>query len=398
MSKWPLVLLSELVSQYEPVQVRPEPDDRIRFAGVRWYGAGLFVREERAGSEIKGKCYALKPGTLIYNRLFAWKQSFAVVSNDYDGVVVSNEFPQFDVNPEMATAEYLALYCSSPIFASKALELSTGSTAVSRNRLKEADFLGMPVAQPPVRVQRRLVEVIATVDRYIEALEVEESSLTVLLAAVRQSLLADCPRVPLSSVCAIEARLVDPRENSYENLIHLGVDSIEKYTGRIVGGRTAREDGVISGKYLVGERDVVYSKIRPALRKAAFPGHVALSSADAYPLTPLDGFPPSLLREVLLEDVFTAQVTALSTRLKMPKVNRRELFSTSVSMPATEEERLQVATTLDSMRSQLEAVSFEIARIRTARAALLDALLTRTVEVSILIDRQENDSTAEDVA
>ena len=48
-----------------------ENDRQYRLLGVRWWGEGAFVREDKAGSQIKGKY--LKPcraGQLIYNRLF----------------------------------------------------------------------------------------------------------------------------------------------------------------------------------------------------------------------------------------------------------------------------------------------------------------------------------------
>lgn len=37
----------------------------------------------------------------------------------------------------------------------------------------------------------------------------------------------------------------------YENYPHVGIDSIEKGTGRLFGYRTIAEDGVTSGKYLL---------------------------------------------------------------------------------------------------------------------------------------------------
>lgn len=170
MTEWPSVPLEGLVTQHVPDQVTPADDDTVRFAGVRWYGDGLFVREERRGSAVKGKCYALKPGLLVYNRLFAWKQSFAVVTDDFDGVVVSNEFPQFEVDSTQATPEFLALICSSPTFAARALSRSSGSAAVSRNRLKEADFLRLEVACPKLKVQERILEVMTAVDTVVDAL------------------------------------------------------------------------------------------------------------------------------------------------------------------------------------------------------------------------------------
>ena len=51
------------------------------------------------------------PGALIYNRLFAWKGSFAVVPQGFDEQYVSIEFPQFVVDAEKILPEYLYLYC-----------------------------------------------------------------------------------------------------------------------------------------------------------------------------------------------------------------------------------------------------------------------------------------------
>ena len=154
---WPLVELRSIVSQVTPEAYDPEPDETVRFAGVRWYGEGLFVREERDGSLVKGKCYPLLPGLLVYNRLFAWKQSFAVVTPEFEGVVVSNEFPQFEVDEELARTEFVALVCASAKFAEVALMSSTGSTAVSRNRLHEVDFLDLEIPLPPLPEQTRII-------------------------------------------------------------------------------------------------------------------------------------------------------------------------------------------------------------------------------------------------
>ena len=57
----------------------------------------------------------------------------------------------------------------------------------------------------------------------------------------------------------------------YEDYPHIGIDSIEKETGKLVGYRTIAEDGVISGKYLFTPQHIIYSKIRPNLNKVALP-------------------------------------------------------------------------------------------------------------------------------
>lgn len=154
---WPLVELHNVISQVTSEAYNPEPDETVRFAGVRWYGEGLFVREEREALQVKNKCYLLQQGMLVYNRLFAWKQSFAIVTPEFEGVVVSNEFPQFEVDENLARTEFVALVCASAKFAEVALMRSTGSTAVSRNRLRESDFLDLEIPLPPLAEQDRII-------------------------------------------------------------------------------------------------------------------------------------------------------------------------------------------------------------------------------------------------
>ncbi|PKI89877.1 hypothetical protein CW368_11980 [Actinomycetales bacterium SN12] len=386
MSDWPTVTVGEYVTRRSE-KVAIDPGQDYVTMGIRWYGKGAYLRP---ASRSKTKALGLAhEGDFIFCRIDAQNGPFAVVPPYLDGALVTNEFPLYAVRSSELDAQFLALCFASQGNLNRIAKLRSGRDG--RARWKEADFEAWTIPLPPPPVQRRIVEVITAVDRYIEALESEESALVKMLTATRQHLLTECPRVPLSSVCEITARLVDPKDDEHADLLHIGVDVIEKGTGRLVNPRTAREDGVISGKYLVGASDVVYSKIRPGLRKAAFPGFVALCSADAYPLSPLNGTPPALLREALLEDAFTSQTTALSARLKMPKVNRNELFSTTVAMPETEDERTRVVAALEAIRGQIDAVSGERLRARAARAALLDALLEQRIEV-LLPPSGEDDS------
>ncbi len=48
--------------------------------GVKWYGEGTFHRETVMGESLSAThVNPVIPNALIYNRLFAWKGSFAVV-------------------------------------------------------------------------------------------------------------------------------------------------------------------------------------------------------------------------------------------------------------------------------------------------------------------------------
>jgi type I restriction enzyme S subunit len=97
------------------------------------------------------------PGALIYNRLFAWKESFAVVPGDLSDCFVSNEFPQFVADESKVISEYLFLWCISEQTTRAVNAASTGSAAVSRNRFREEFFLDFEIPLPPLPVQRKIV-------------------------------------------------------------------------------------------------------------------------------------------------------------------------------------------------------------------------------------------------
>ena len=156
-SSWPLVTLGEVL---RPV-TRPEsvdPEKTYKILGAHWYAKGLYIKDILMGSEIRAnKVYQINAGDFVYNRLFAWKGSFAVASKEDDSCYVSNEFPCFVVNQDRADPIYLWKYFSrSPVW-DEALGLSTGGTPTSRNRLKEDKFLALKFPLPFLPEQRRIV-------------------------------------------------------------------------------------------------------------------------------------------------------------------------------------------------------------------------------------------------
>ncbi len=154
----------------EPVSrpVRVESDKVYRNLGVQWYAKGLFVREEKPGYNIKAtELYQVEVGDLVYNRLFAWKGSFAIAEEDTAGGFVSGEFPCFHVDANRADPKYLHLYLSQEKIWQEIERISTGQTSISRLRLKEPVFLGMEIPLPPLTEQRRIVAHIESLARRV---------------------------------------------------------------------------------------------------------------------------------------------------------------------------------------------------------------------------------------
>jgi hypothetical protein len=154
---WTLARIHDVVSPVSNT-VRVEAATEYKMAGIKLYGEGVFHRETVRGDGISAHWISpLVPGALIYNRLFAWKASFAVVPAELADCHVSNEFPQFVPDPAKLLPEYLYLWCVSAQTIKAVNAASTGSAAVSRNRFREEFFLDFEIPLPPLAVQRKIV-------------------------------------------------------------------------------------------------------------------------------------------------------------------------------------------------------------------------------------------------
>jgi len=163
----------------------------------------------------------------------------------------------------------------------------------------------------------------------------------------------------LSEVCEITSKLIDPKTNKYQNLVHIGAGNIESKKGTLIDLKTAKEEKLISGKFLFDETMVLYSKIRPYLMKIVKCEFKGLCSADIYPLAPLkDIITQSFLYYLLSSNHFTEYAIEGSQRAGMPKVNRKHLFDYSFLCPSVQVQRqiVKKLSTLSVEALKLEAI------------------------------------------
>jgi type I restriction enzyme S subunit len=159
---------------------------------------------------------------------------------------------------------------------------------------------------------------------------------------------------------------VDPTLLEYSGMILIAPNHIESGTGRLRDLETAIDQGAISGKYFCKAGDVIYSKIRPALRKVCIAPGNALCSADMYPLQAHSGLTNEFLFRWILTEHFSAFAVLESDRVAMPKINRESLNIT------------RQIEDFDSLISQAERA---IDLLQERRTALISAAVTGKIDV-----------------
>ena len=330
---------------------------------------GSLVNPQREGvtaaAETEGKAKRVPAGSL----LLSFKLTIGRV-----GVAAHDLFP----NEAIACIEPLTADVDKH-FLALALEAQDlaqhAGRAVKGKTLNGASLQAIQLSLPSIAAQLRIVDLLTACDTLLTTLSAQERAADQLLTALRERLLRELPTLPLGEICSIQAPLVDPRLPQFRTLAHLGIDSIEAATGRLLTYASAESDAVISAKFHFLPDEVVLSKIRPNLRKAAWPRFEALCSADAYPLRPTAGISAAYLLEVLLSEEFTDAAVARSGRTKMPKINREDLFT--IRVPVTYgEAQSSITNLLNSARNVRDSAAALHRKLRTVRAGLLADLLS----------------------
>lgn len=240
--------------------------------------------------------------------------------------------------------------------------LTLASRGATVHRLDFAQVRSLQLALPPLPEQKRIV---AVLDEAFEAIAIARANAEKNHENARAIFEGHLESVfsqrgegrvvrTMADICAITSVLVDPREGAYRELVHVGAGNIESKTSALHDLKTAKEEGLISGKFLFDDSMVLYSKIRPYLVKVARPSFSGLCSADMYPLAPTTGLiTRDFLFYLLLSRPFTDYAIQGSARAGMPKVNREHLFAYQVPLPSVEEQTA-LAEQLDSLREETQ--------------------------------------------
>ena len=348
-----IVKLGSLISEYS---VRNKADEDIPVYSVtneQGFCTGYFNKEvasqDRSTYKIVPRgCFAYNPSRINVGSVD--------VQECEDRVIVSPLYVVFSVD-EKLNSRYLLHYLKSDITLTYIKAYASGSV---RDNLKFSILKDFPINLPSAEEQEQIVATLDGIEHLIALRKEELASLDELVKSRFIELFGDLKSNPhnwqyknLLDVADIDTVMVSDYEK-YADYPHIGIDSIEKNTGRLFGYRTIAEDGVISGKYLFTARHIIYSKIRPNLNKVALPDFEGLCSADAYPILPKENVCLRIyLGYVMRSEFFLDYILPFSRRANMPKVNKEQLSGFNLPVPDIELQRQFAAFVEQTDKSKL---------------------------------------------
>jgi type I restriction enzyme S subunit len=422
---WQRVPVGDLVMLVSNA-VKVQPTEEYKMAGVKWYGEGVFHRETVRGDTLSAKWISpLVAGALIYNRLFAWKASFAVVPRDLADCHVSNEFPQFVAEPTKLLPEYLWLWCMADQTIKAVSAASTGSAAVSRNRFREGYFLDFEMPLPPLAVQRKIVaaweasrKAAAATAAKIAQLEadIEARLLADLgLKAPAQATLPKCfavwwkdldrwdltfqrqpkfrtesaawPLITLREAIrplSDSMRRLEPARFPKQEYNYIGMENVEACTGATMGFVPRKGAEIRSACVRFDRGHVLYGKLRPYLRKVVDCSELnfeeGIASSEFLVLRPSLTVSQNWLA-LLLRSSYIAHQAKAAIGARMPRIAPDALLRFKIPLPPLQVQRQIVEGVAKRLAEIAKLKADAKARADAAKAAVETMIVgTKPVE------------------
>lgn len=300
--------------------------------------------------------------------------------------VCSPEILVLRANESDVSPGYLLFLVSSESAIGRAVRLSAGSRMP---RTSPADLASMPITVPPLPVQQRIVGVVGAFDANVDALNTELQTAETALTALREHLLApepDWQHVKLGDVAELRiGRTPSRNEASYwtESLAHpfITIGDMDEWA---VG---AAREGVTEAAIQQGKAKGVPSGSLVMSFKLSI-GRVGITDREVFPNEAIVWINPTAAyeRDYLAHWLGSHDLTGGTVRaVKGATLNSKSLAAIPVALPRIERQR-EIVSVFEAQREAIRALGRELSALREARAQVLNALVSREIEIPASYD------------
>lgn len=335
-----------------------------------------FVTKEKADS--LNKANAHRGDIVITHRGTLGQIVFIPQDSRYDRYVISQS--QFRVRcNDKVLPEYLVYYFHTPIGQHKLLSNASqvGVPALAR---PSSTFQQIEVELPELSIQKRVVEIITTIQKKIENNQELNDNLADLLQTIYQErfvndILAVNQGV-LSDICSYSRDKVAVSELNIRTYF-----STENMLSGKAGSTEATSLPTTSQTIACHKGDTLISNIRPYFKKIVYCEDKCGCSTDVLCFTPSQPRYSAYLFSTLYADKFFAFMVAGSKGTKMPRGDKQQIMTYPVVLPS-EEELAGFNTIASPLLEQIYSNRAENKRLSILRDTLLPKLMSGEIDVS----------------
>ena len=349
--------------------------DGLPITRIETLSGGVFNRDRMGYAGIynldKYSDYVLEDGDLLLSHINSKTYIGRTVEyrakND-ETIIHGMNLLRLKSNSDVISSSFFAYYTLSNNFKTNVAKVR--KDAVNQSSIAISDIRKFSIPVPPIQSQQYVVDELDKINELIRLKKEQLKDYDNLAQSIFYEMFGDekYERRKLKDIVKVKSGQVSPLEDPYCDMVHVGPANIESNTGRLINLKTAKEENLISGKYLFDSSMVLYSKIRPNLNKVTIADFEGICSADMYPLIPSKSIDKKFLLFILKQKEFLSYAIANSGRANIPKINREALLEYSTILPPLSLQ-LQFAERLALIEKQKEQISSIIKDLETLLAS-----------------------------
>lgn len=258
---------------------------------------------------------------------------------------------------EIANTRYLYYY-----LMSKNQELLDKREGGGQPNISQTILKALKIPLPSLSEQKAIV---AKLDRAQRLIDIDKAMLAKydqLIQSVFLEMFGDPVTNPmgwevkkLGDVAEIDRTSFDP--TSFNGTMkYLGLDCIEKETGKIIDMEVIEEGEVKSNKFKFTPEHVLYGKLRPYLNKVAFPYFEGICSTDIIPIKPRKNYSEKLFIGYLLKTKeFVDYADKNSSGANLPRISPKmvESFDTICPPMNLQKQFVQIVSRISGEKSKI---------------------------------------------
>lgn len=379
-------LAKHLMEKVRPVKLSDE--DVYDLVTVKRSRGGVVKRERLSGKDIAVKSqFLLETGDFLISKRQIVHGACGLVPADLAGSIVSNEYAILGAKPTI-DLNFLNYLAHSIYFQQTCFHSSIG-VHVEKMIFKLDRWLTWKFDLPPIAEQRRIVEILATWDRAIEAVEALIANTRDQKKALLQSLLTGNKRLPgfsgkwrayaFGTIASLVKQKIDPTSLPRGSR-GIELEHIESETGRLIGFAEANAQASLKTPFESGH--VLYGKLRPYLRKFYRPDFSGVSSTEIWVLDANRKIcVPDFLYSLVQTPSFESAVD-MSSGSKMPRADWAVVKNAIFLLPELPEQQA-IAVVLEAAETEVRNLQNQLVVLLQEKSALMQQLLTGKRRVKV---------------
>jgi type I restriction enzyme S subunit len=330
----------------------------------------------------------VRTGDLLVATVRPYLRGFARIGAEYEEAVASTGFAVLRPRVEGIEPGFLWAYLRTDAFVDQLVARQTGSNYPA---VRPQDVAEARLPLPPRREQRRIADLLSTLDEVIERVSTQALLLKKLRNAARGHLCSKGDCYPVREVASFASGVAFPvieqgrqGEFPFFKVSDMNADGNERRLFSAANWLDEEQMSRLKAK-LWPEGTVVFPKVGAALKTEKRRLLVRPSAFDNNVMGLLP-HPEVVLPYYLFLAMEGVRLSELSQEGAVPSVNQRLIGEIEIAVPSMSQQRRAVET-MGELEESAEALSAHQRRLRSLREALLESLISADHQIPESYDR-----------